>query len=135
MTASVLPRAAGFDARRPHARRIVLADYRSYASLDLDIDAGVVALTGENGAGKTNVLEALSLFAAGRGLRRAEFSDCARAGGSGGFSVSILLADEDGETRLGTGIDPGGEALPGRPPDVLPGRDGELAPGGRGVRT
>ena len=109
MTASVLPRPTADDSRRPHVRRVILADYRSYPALDLDIDAGVVALTGENGAGKTNVLEALSLFTAGRGLRRAEFGDCARIGGSGGFSVSILLTDEDGETRLGTGLDPDGD--------------------------
>jgi len=109
MTAFALARSPVPDARRPHVRRVILADYRSYASLDLDIGAGIVALTGENGAGKTNVLEALSLFAAGRGLRRAEFAECSRTGGSGGFSVSILLRDEDGEARLGTGLDPGGE--------------------------
>ncbi|MFV0281244.1 MAG: DNA replication and repair protein RecF, partial [Rhodoblastus sp.] len=109
MTACVLPRPWADDSRRPHVRRVLLADYRSYPALDLCIEAGVVALTGENGAGKTNVLEALSLFAAGRGLRRAEFAECARAGGSGGFSVSILLGDEQGETRLGTGLDSAGE--------------------------
>ena len=94
-----------FAARHPRVRRLVLADYRSYASLDLDVDATIVALTGENGAGKTNVLEALSLFTPGRGLRRAEFSDCARVGADGGFSVSISLADENGETQLGTGVE------------------------------
>ena len=53
-------------------RRLALTDFRSYASLDLPIDARLVVLTGENGAGKTNLLEALSLLAPGRGLRRAE---------------------------------------------------------------
>jgi DNA replication and repair protein RecF len=95
-------------ARRPAVRRLILADYRSYAALDLDVDAQVVALTGENGAGKTNILEALSLFAAGRGLRRAEFAECARAGGSGGFSIAVFLRDRDGEVQLGTGFNPDG---------------------------
>ena len=96
MTASALDLLSAPHARSPHVRRVMLTEYRSYAALDLDIDAAVVALTGENGAGKTNVLEALSLFTPGRGLRRAELADCARSGGPGGFSVSILLRDEDG---------------------------------------
>ncbi|MDE2361618.1 MAG: DNA replication/repair protein RecF [Hyphomicrobiales bacterium] len=100
-------------ARRPRVRRLVLADYRSYSALDLSVEASVVALTGENGAGKTNVLEALSLFAPGRGLRRAEFAECVRAG-TGGFSVSAALAGADGETQLGTGYDLDSAAGPSR---------------------
>ncbi len=61
--------------------RLTLQDFRSYAALDLDVAAPLVALTGENGAGKTNLLEAISLLAPGRGLRRAELGDMARAGG------------------------------------------------------
>ncbi|WP_243453894.1 DNA replication/repair protein RecF [Sandaracinobacteroides saxicola] len=65
-------------------------------------DADVVLLTGDNGAGKTNVLEALSLLAVGRGLRGAALSDMAQAGGGGGFAVAAAL----GETLLGTGTAP-----------------------------
>jgi len=65
-------------------RRLALTDFRSYVSLDLPIHARLVVLTGENGAGKTNFLEALSLLAPGRGLRRAELGDFARNGGRGG---------------------------------------------------
>ena len=53
--------------------------------------ANIVALVGENGAGKTNLLEALSLFAPGRGLRRAEFVEMARQGGPAAFAASIAL--------------------------------------------
>ena len=105
---------AAHRARCPRVRRLVLADYRSYPALDLDIDSAIVALTGENGAGKTNILEALSLFTPGRGLRRVEFADCARADGGGGFAASIALHDRDGETRLGTGYDREGEGSGGR---------------------
>lgn len=95
-------------ASAPAVRRIVLADYRSYAALDLAIDSHLVVLTGENGAGKTNILEALSLFTPGRGLRRAELAECGRDTGSGGWAVSVELAGADGVTQLGTGQEPPG---------------------------
>ena len=85
----------------------MLNDFRSYAALDLAIRGGLVVLCGENGAGKTNLLEALSLFSPGRGLRRAELAECARVGGAGGFALSIEV-EEDGEThQLGSGWKPG----------------------------
>jgi DNA replication and repair protein RecF len=85
--------------------RLILQDFRTYASLDLPVSRQLVALVGENGAGKTNVLEALSLFMPGRGLRRAEFGDMARSGGRGTFAVSVALDMAFGEHRLGTGIE------------------------------
>ena len=95
-------------ARAPSVRRLALADYRSYPALDLAIDAPIVALTGDNGAGKTTVLEALSRLTPGRGLRRAELAECARDTGAGGWAVSVELADGDGLTQLGTGAEPPG---------------------------
>ena len=79
--------------------RLVLTDFRNHTDAVLAPGAGFVVLSGENGAGKTNVLEALSLLAPGRGLRRAPLAEMARQGGSGGFGVAARL----GETELGTG--------------------------------
>ncbi len=94
------------------ARRLRLTDFRSYAALDLSIEAPFVALTGDNGAGKTNILEALSLFTPGRGLRRAEAADCARREGAGGWAAALELDRGDGgpPLRLGVGLDAGEEA-------------------------
>ncbi|MCG7393008.1 DNA replication/repair protein RecF [Microvirga sp. ACRRW] len=86
--------------------RLILQDFRTYASLDLPVSRPLVALVGENGAGKTNVLEAISLFMPGRGLRRAELGDMARQSGPGSFAISLTLDAPFGEHRLGTGLEP-----------------------------
>jgi DNA replication and repair protein RecF len=81
--------------------RLVLTDFRNHAARTLSPGAGFVVLTGENGAGKTNVLEAVSLLAPGRGLRRAPLSAMARQGGGGGSGVAATVAD-DVEIATGT---------------------------------
>ncbi|MGL4242166.1 MAG: AAA family ATPase, partial [Beijerinckiaceae bacterium] len=91
-------------------RRLILSSFRNYDSLDIGIDGQLVALAGDNGAGKTNVLEAISLLSPGRGLRRAEFADISRQGGAGGFALSVVLDGPAGETQLGAGFDPAGGA-------------------------
>ncbi|WP_375455148.1 DNA replication/repair protein RecF [uncultured Methylobacterium sp.] len=96
------------DGEAQRLTRLTARDFRNHADLDLPLSARFVALVGENGAGKTNVLEAVSLFAPGRGLRRAEFSAMARTGGPGGFAVSVTLARDGAEHRLGTGCEPPG---------------------------
>ncbi len=65
----------------------------------------MIALTGENGAGKTNVIEAISLLSPGRGLRRAEMANCARTGSSGSFAISAEIDGPYGETQIGTGFE------------------------------
>ena len=79
--------------------RLILAQVRNYPELTLAPGPGFVCLFGENGAGKTNILEAVSLLAPGRGLRGAPFSEIARSDGPGGFAISARLGDVD----LGTG--------------------------------
>ena len=82
--------------------RLTLTDFRSYADATIAPGAGFVLLSGDNGAGKTNVLEAVSLLTPGRGLRGAPLSDMARVGGSGSFGVAAGL----GEIDIGTGTLP-----------------------------
>ena len=96
--------AAGAD-DAPRVTRLVLQEFRSYPDLDLQVTRGIVALTGENGAGKTNLVEALSLLSPGRGLRRAELGDMVRLGASR-FAVSVVLEAAGSEHRLGSGAEP-----------------------------
>jgi DNA replication and repair protein RecF len=100
------PPLAGEGRDAPRVTRLILQDFRTYPTVDLAVSRALVALSGENGVGKTNLLEALSLFAPGRGLRRADLDEMARQGGPGGFAVSATLEGAYGEHRLGTGIEP-----------------------------
>ena len=99
---------AAYPAPSALLARLILQDFRTYASLDLEVSRPLVALVGENGAGKTNLLEALSLFMPGRGLRRADLADMARQQGAGGFAISVTLDTAFGEHRLGTGLERAG---------------------------
>ncbi|MEP3244058.1 MAG: DNA replication/repair protein RecF [Sneathiella sp.] len=84
--------------------RLVLTDFRNYASLKVQTDPSPVVLTGPNGSGKTNLLEAISFLSPGRGLRRATLADPARTEGAGGWAVSATFQDDGLERTLGTGL-------------------------------
>ena len=84
--------------------RLTLTDFRSHPDALITPGPGFVVLTGENGAGKTNVLEAVSLLSPGRGLRGATLAEMARSDGSGGFAVAARLGGSPaGGVELGTG--------------------------------
>jgi DNA replication and repair protein RecF len=91
--------------------RLVLTDFRNYRSARLDLDAGPVVLTGANGAGKTNLLEAVSYLSPGRGLRGARLGDLDRHEVDGdalaaAWAVAATIETRRGEVRIGTGRDP-----------------------------
>lgn len=65
-------------ARRLALLGLRLTAFRNYDRLRLDVDVRPVVLTGANGAGKTNLLEAISYLGAGRGLRGARLADVDR---------------------------------------------------------
>jgi DNA replication and repair protein RecF len=95
-------------------RRLTLSNFRSYHTAGLALDrAGPVVLTGANGAGKTNLIEAISLLTPGRGLRRATMQELAFSEGDGAWAVSAEIEGMLGLATLGTGIDsPAGEDSP-----------------------
>ena len=58
--------------------RLTLTDFRNYPFLRIEAPLKPVIVTGENGAGKTNILEAISFLTPGRGLRGARLADIKR---------------------------------------------------------
>ena len=110
-------------------RQLRLTDFRNYRQLRLDCGLEPVVLVGGNGAGKTNLLEALSFLAPGRGLRRARLDDVshrqmrgesggedpATATGATNWAVAATLDTPEGRLVIGTGLEPGrGESSPSR---------------------
>ena len=92
--------------------RLRLTDFRNFETLDLDLDARPVCLAGPNGSGKTNILEAISLLAPGRGLRGAESEEVLRKTGeeiAPAWAVYAETRDSTGdEASLASGLLDGG---------------------------
>lgn len=84
-------------------RRLALTDFRSYEALRLEPGPQPVVLTGANGAGKTNLLEALSYLAPGRGLRGAGLEAVIRVG-AGAFAVAATVERGEAAFEIGTGF-------------------------------
>lgn len=88
-----------------------LHHFRNYASARLQTGSAPVVLTGHNGAGKTNILEALSLLVPGRGLRRARLGEidyknpCLSGEGNTSWVISAHVNGMQGAVKIGTGRD------------------------------
>lgn len=87
--------------------KITIANFRNHAATELGETAHFNLLVGANGAGKTNLLEAISLLGAGRGLRRAGLGDLGRRASAGeppqAFAIGASLIEQGQvSARLGT---------------------------------
>lgn len=89
---------------RVHITRLKLSQFRNYENLRLDLDARHVVLTGDNGAGKTNLIEAVSFLSPGRGLRRSALEMIARSTVGGAWSVHVEMEGANGPVPIGTGV-------------------------------
>lgn len=91
----------------PHARilKLKLTNFRSYRQTSLDLEGRTALFLGANGAGKTNILEAISFLTPGRGLRRATLEDVAATEGDGSWAVAVEIDGAMGVSALGTGIE------------------------------
>ena len=86
-------------------RRLELRDFRNYRQLALVPRAGPIVLHGENGAGKTNLLEAVSMLSPGRGLRSARLVEMDRAEG-GSWQIRAQVESPLGPVDIATAHEP-----------------------------
>ena len=130
-TAAPAETAAYSVARRVWVERLQLTNFRNYDNLSVSLGPEPVVLTGPNGSGKTNLLEAVSLLTSGQGLRRAPYSELGRMGASG-WAVAARLKTPTGAVNVGTGLHPDagrGERLTARGPGRIVRIDGETQSG------
>lgn len=102
---------------RSAIRRLTLVNFRNYKYLRLNFDSPFIVLGGENGSGKTNVLEAISFLAQGRGLRGAKLSEVKTFDffaekqsapvfiNNNGWAVSALVERLGEEFSVGTAVE------------------------------
>lgn len=83
-------------------RQLKLTQFRNYDQIALSFPDKHIVFTGANGAGKTNLLEAVSMLSPGRGMRRASALDIASIG-TLGFALHALLDSDGDETMIGLG--------------------------------
>ena len=94
--------------------RLTLTEFRNYPSLTWRPAARLAVITGPNGSGKTNLLEAVSLLVPGRGLRNARLADLLRTAAAtpkaASWGVAAEFAPGFGHhaLKLGTGSAPDG---------------------------
>ena len=87
--------------------QLTLSHFRSHKRAVCEADGRPIAIYGANGAGKTNLIEAVSLLSPGRGLRRAGMTDFVRRPEALGWKVSADLVTPQGTHELETGAEAG----------------------------
>jgi DNA replication and repair protein RecF len=87
--------------------RIELRDFRNYEAADVRLADGLTVVAGANGAGKTNLLEAVYFGCTARSPRTSNERELVRRGGEGVARVVLDLAGDDGEHRIEVGFQPG----------------------------
>lgn len=101
---SPLDKLVADPANKTFITALKLNQFRNYQQISLEFDQKHVVLFGENGSGKTNLLEAVSFLSPGRGMRRATYGDVAKTTGDGSWAVNAELMAKGCISTIGTGL-------------------------------
>ncbi len=85
--------------------KLTLTNFRNHKNFSFDPESRIIAIYGQNGVGKTNILEAISLLSPGRGLRSAKLSEIKNITDNEPWVVFAEIEGTDGETKIGTSLD------------------------------
>lgn len=82
-----------------YVEQINLQNYRNFLELFLKFENGVNLIVGNNGIGKTNILEAISLLSPGKGLKSVHFNDICKVGNNS-WLTKFNLQSKVGKTEI-----------------------------------
>ncbi len=109
---ATIPHSVRDDVKYISLSSLTLSNFRNYEYIRIEVTQQPVVLTGENGAGKTNILEAISLLTVGRGLRRAKLSEIDKLSPTTNqqptancWAIAANINGRMGEVKIGTGRD------------------------------
>ena len=85
------------------ATRLRLRNFRSYERAEVRLGAGISVVAGRNGAGKSNLLEAVYFACTGRSCRTANERECVRFGAPV-LRLELDVEDADGAHQLTVGV-------------------------------
>jgi DNA replication and repair protein RecF len=86
--------------------RLSLRNFRSYPSAEVELGEGLTVISGRNGAGKTNLLDAIYFGCTGRSARTTNDRELVRFGESV-TRVEVTTAAEDGPHKLSVAFETG----------------------------
>jgi len=92
-----------------YLKKLNLTNFRNHSSLSMKTPESAILIYGENGCGKTNILEAISLLSQGKGIRKSKIEDYFTQSvfnnnpqKSWGINADIITPD--GNMNIGTGL-------------------------------
>ena len=86
-----------------------LKNFRNHNNLSMTIPKSSILIYGENGCGKTNILEAISLLSQGKGMRKSKTEDYLSQSvltneGEKSWGINADIVTPDGKVNIGTGL-------------------------------
>ena len=85
-------------------RSLKLINFRSHSDFSLSLSGKPLAIIGDNGAGKTNILEAISLLSPGRGMRNSKFSEMVKDDNSMPWGVNFNILSNGKNYEVSSGL-------------------------------
>ncbi len=87
--------------------KLKLSNFRNHKSLQIIPEKNIILISGKNGSGKTNILEAISLFDSGNGFRNASLNELVNYDFSGPlelFGVNMHAYINEKHENIGMGL-------------------------------
>ena len=92
-----------------YLKKLNLTNFRNHSSLSMKTPESAILIYGENGCGKTNILEAISLLSQGKGIRKSKIEEyftqsVFNNNPQKSWGINADIVTPDGNINIGTGL-------------------------------